>query len=156
MPNQDSASLARKNLDRRLSPLRKTNDLLRPPRGWVKAIREALGMTTAQLARRTGVSQPRVAQLEKAEIEDSVTLRTLRDVAEGLGCTLVYALVPNEPLDATVRARAREIAEEQIARTHHTMRLENQALDPRELEAERDRLVEELVRGDPRRLWDTL
>jgi predicted DNA-binding mobile mystery protein A len=84
-------ALARQNLDHRLSPLRKTGDLTRPPRGWIKAIREALGMTTAQLAERLGVSQPRVAQLEKSEAEDSITLRTLRRAAESLGCTLVYA-----------------------------------------------------------------
>jgi predicted DNA-binding mobile mystery protein A len=155
MTNRDAAALARKHLDRRLSPLRKTNELTRPPRGWVKAIREALGMTTAQLAKRIGVSQPRVAQLERAEIEDSITLRTLRETAEGLGCTFVYALVPKEPLEEMVRERARKLAEQQLARTNHTMRLENQALEPRELKTERERLVEELIRGDPRRLWET-
>jgi hypothetical protein len=55
-----------------------------------------------------------------------------------------------------VRDRAREVADRRVARTHHTMRLENQALEPRALKAERERLVEELVRGDPRRLWETL
>jgi predicted DNA-binding mobile mystery protein A len=149
-------ALARQNLDHRLSPLRKTGDLTRPPRGWIKAIREALGMTTAQLAERLGVSQPRVAQLEKSEAEDSITLRTLRGAAESLGCTLVYALVPKDPLNEMVRDRAREVADRRVARTHHTMRLENQALEPRALKAERERLVEELVRGDPRRLWETL
>lgn len=152
---KDSKTLARKNLERRLSPLRKANDLARPPRGWVKAIREARGMTTAQLAERVGLSQPRIPQLEKAEVEDSLTLKSLRQVAAGLNCTLVYALVPNEPLDDMIRARAREIADQQLARAHHTMKLENQALGPRELEAERDRLISDLVDGDPRRLWDT-
>ena len=155
MPNRNSAALARKNLDRRLSPLRKTTELTRPPRGWIKAIREALGMTTAQLAARINVSQPRVAQLEKAEIEDSITLRTLREAADGLGCNVIYVLVPREPLDEMVRERARQIAEGQLARTHHTMRLENQGLEPRELKAEGERLAEDLIRGDPRRLWDT-
>lgn|ERR1019366_2180738 len=151
---RDSRALARKNLERRLAPLRKTNDLVRPPRGWIKAIREALGMTTAQLAERIHLSQPRVSQLEKAEIEDSVTLKSLRQAAEGLDCTLVYALVPNRPLDEMLRQRAQKIADEQLARTHHTMKLENQALGSRELKAERERLIDELLRGDPRRLWD--
>jgi predicted DNA-binding mobile mystery protein A len=155
MPNRNAAALARKNLDRRLSPLRKSGDLTRPPRGWVKAIREALGMTTAQLAARIGLSQSRVAQLEKAEIDDSITLRTLRQAAEGLGCTLAYVLVPNEPLDEMVKERARQAADRQLARTHHTMRLENQALEARDLKAERQRLIDELIRGNPRRLWET-
>jgi|SRR5579863_4703423 len=154
MDYRDSAALARKHLDRRLSPLRKTSDLARPPRGWIKAIREALGMTTAQLAERLGVSQPRIPQLEKAEAADRITLRTLREAAQGLNCTLVYALVPNEPLDDVIHQRARAVAEQQLARTDHTMKLENQALEPREIKAERERLVDELIRGDPRRLWE--
>jgi predicted DNA-binding mobile mystery protein A len=151
---KDTTPLARKHLERRLAPLRKANDLARPPRGWIKAIREALGMTTAQLAQRINLTQPRVPQLEKAEVEGGVTLKTLRQVAEGLNCTLVYALVPKQPLDHMLAERARQLAGEQIARTHQTMKLENQALEPRELKAERTRLADELLRGDPRRLWD--
>ncbi|MBS0312545.1 MAG: helix-turn-helix domain-containing protein, partial [Proteobacteria bacterium] len=62
----DRAS-ARRQLDKRLSQLGNIEALTRPPRGWVKAIREALGMTSAQLAKRMGVSQPRVFTLEQAE-----------------------------------------------------------------------------------------
>lgn len=152
--NSDQAALARKQLDRRLAPLRKAEGLTRPPRGWIRAIRDALGMTTAQLAQRIGVSQPRVVRLEKAEAEDSVTLATLRQAAEAMDCTLAYVLLPNQPLDALVMERARELADQQLARTHHTMTLENQSLDARDLKAERERLVDELLRGDPARLWD--
>ncbi len=150
----NQATLARKQLDRRLAPLRKAEALARPPRGWIRAVRDALGMTTAQLAQRIGVSQPRVVRLEKAEAEDSVTLATLRQAAEAMDCTLAYVLLPNRPLDALVMERARELADQQLARTHHTMTLENQALDARDLKAERERLVDELLRGDPARLWD--
>ena len=98
--------LARKHLERRLSPLRKAPDLARPSRGWVKAIREALGMTAHQLGARIGVSQSRIARIERDEVEDALTLATLRRVAEGLNCTLVYALVPNDPLEEIINARA--------------------------------------------------
>ncbi len=47
----DQTILARKSLDRRLAPLR-GEPLIAPPNGWIKAIREALGMTTRQLAAR--------------------------------------------------------------------------------------------------------
>lgn len=147
-------ALARKHLDQRLAPLRRAEGMARPPRGWLRAIRDALGMTTAQLARRIHVGQSRIPRLEQAEVEGAVTLKTLRQAAEGLGCTLVYALVPNEPLDSMLRKRAVEIADSQIARTHQTMKLENQALTRRDLEAERGRLVKALLKEDPRRLWD--
>lgn len=152
--NSETAALARKHLDRRLAPLRKTNDLVRPPRGWIKALREALGMTTAQLAHRTGVAQSRISRIEKDEVGDAVTLKTLRQIAEGLDCTLIYALVPNDSLEQTARKRACVIADQQLARTHHTMKLENQALTASDLSSERERLVRSLIDGDPRRLWD--
>lgn len=91
--------------------------------------------------------------MERGEIEDTLTLRTLRQAAEALNCTLVYALVPNAPLEQMVRDRASVIADQRLARTHHTMRLENQALADRDLQTERARLVRDLVEGDPRRLW---
>src|SRR5262249_45646926 len=122
---RNQTGLARKQLDRRLAPLLKAEALARPPRGWIRAIRDALGMTTAQLAHRIGVSQPRVVRLEKSEIEDSVTLATLRQAAEALDCALVYAFLPKQPLEELVRERARQLAEKQLARTHHSMRLEN-------------------------------
>jgi len=147
-------TVARRHLDQRLASLRQAEGLARPPRGWLRAIRDALGMTTAQLAKRIHVSQPRITRLEQAEVAGSVTLNTLRQAAEGLDCTLVYALVPNQPLDSMLRQRAGEIADRQIGRTDQTMRLENQALTKRDLMAERDRLVDALLKENPRRLWD--
>jgi predicted DNA-binding mobile mystery protein A len=147
------AALARKHLDRRLTPLRKTQDLARPARGWVKAIREALGMTTAQLAERMGVAQTRVSRIEKDEVGSAVTLRTLRQAAEAMNCTLVYALVPNEDLEQIVRQRAAVLTHERLSRTHHTMKLENQALSERDLNAEHSRVFRDILEGDPRRLW---
>src|SRR5690348_11693021 len=111
-------------LDRRFSELRALNKgAARPARGWVRAIREALGMTTAQLARRIGVKQPRVIELEKAEIAGAVTLQTMERAAEALGCRLVYVLIPHRPLEETLRARAAAAAEEQLAAIEQSMRL---------------------------------
>jgi len=150
----NASALARKNLDRRLAPLRKAEDLTRPPRGWIRAIREAIGMTAVQLGERTGASQSRIARIERGEVGGTLTMTTLRRVAEAMDCTLVYALVPNQPLDEMLRDRAQAIADRQLARTHQTMKLENQALTPADLKSERERLVAALLQGDPRRLWD--
>ncbi|MEO8627875.1 MAG: mobile mystery protein A [Betaproteobacteria bacterium] len=150
----ERTKLARRNLDRRLSGLRLANQLARPPRGWLRAIRDAVGMTAVQMATRLGVSKSRVMAMEKAEQRDAITLATLRRAAEALDCTLVYGLVPNTSLYKTVRDRARKIAVERVARVHHTMKLEDQALSVSEIAAERERLTKELLRGNLRRLWD--
>jgi len=149
---KDLNSLGRWALDTQLKPLRDMEPLIRPGRGWIKAIREAIGMTTGQYAKRLGVSQPRVAALEKAEADGVVTLKTLRQAAEALDCDFVYALVPRKPLDQVVKDRARDVAERQLARTDQTMRLENQAVSKSRMVRARDELAAELLRGD-RRLW---
>lgn len=146
--------LARKNLDRRFAALPPPGQWARPPKGWIRAIRDALGMTAAQMAARLSVSAPRILALEKDETRGAVTLDTLARAARSLDCTLVYALVPNRPLEEMVRKRAETVAAERIESVSHTMRLENQGLPPKELQAERERLAAELLRGNLRRLWD--
>lgn len=150
------AAAARYHLDHRLAPYRDDKAIARPPRGWIRAIRDALGMSAAVLGQRMGVSQVTASKLEKSEVEDRITLKSLRAAAEALDCRLVYALVPNRPLEEVVTAAARRVAEQRIGRTNHSMALENQAIGAGELEAERARLADDLVRRDLRALWNEL
>lgn len=143
-----------RHLDRRFKVLKPLLKAPRPPKGWLRAVRDALGMTTAQFARRLGVSQPRVVELEKSEISGTVTLNTLQRAAEALGCTLVYALIPVRPLEDVVRSQAEAVAARQLDGVQHTMRLEDQGVTHRRARQELlDRRIEELLRR-PARLWD--
>ena len=65
-----------------------------PGDSWLRAIRVALGMTSRQLAARLGVSEPAVRGAERAEMDGSVSLATLRRYAAGLECELAYVLLP--------------------------------------------------------------
>ena len=103
-----------RHLDKRFAALRPLARSNRPPKGWLRAIRDAFGMTSAQFAQRLGVSQPRISELEQSEANGSVTLNTLQRAAEALGCRFVYALVPDRPLAETVRERADLIAERHL------------------------------------------
>jgi predicted DNA-binding mobile mystery protein A len=151
MRNLDTA---RRALDDRLTPLRRNEELRAPSAGWIKAIRQALGMTTAQLGRRIGVSQPRVVELEQAEANRSVTLKSLERAAEALGCRLVYALVPNEPLETRVQRHAEAVAHQHMAAAGHSMRLEDQGTAPAVEAREVTRLAAELLARRPARIWD--
>lgn len=145
---------ASEHLDKRFSALRKLASVARPQRGWVRAIREALGMTTAQLAKRLDVSQPRIVKLEKAEMDGSVTLKSLEHAAEALGCRFVYVLIPEKPLTETLRERASQSAAQQLAAVEHSMRLEDQAVhDPSARNRRHRALTDELLKR-PTRLWD--
>src|SRR5277367_2562925 len=81
-------------LDRRLEPYRAARKVSRPPKGWIRALRQALGISSGELARRLGTSRQLPLQMEKAEAEDRITLKSLRAAANALDCDLVYALVP--------------------------------------------------------------
>lgn len=144
---------AARALDRRLDLLRPL-PLDRPPRGWLRAIRDALGITTRQYAARLGVSQPYASRLEKGEMGETITLETLRRAAEALDCHLVYALVPNESLAARLRRQAELKADERLRRLDQTMALENQALTSDDRRRQRELLVDQLLRGNLHRLWD--
>lgn len=147
-------ALARRQLDRRLTPLRDTQSLARPPRGWIKAIREALGMTTKQLGLRLGVSQPRVINIEKAETSGAITLDTLQRAANAMDCKLVYAFVPRRPLEELVAERAEKCARTILDATSHTMALEDQRADA-DTEAEQlKKLIRELTEKSGSALWE--
>jgi predicted DNA-binding mobile mystery protein A len=125
-----------------------------PPRGWIKAIREALGMTARQLGRRLGVSQPRVVILEKSEATGVITLHSLQRAAEALGCRLVYSFVPVKPLTETVEERVSDIADRQLAAVEQTMRLEAQEVTTKKRrERARQQIIQEVL-SRPARLWD--
>ncbi|MEQ9002999.1 MAG: mobile mystery protein A [Pseudomonadales bacterium] len=147
-------ALARRQLDRRLTPLRDTEAFARPPRGWARAIREALGMTTRQLGKRLGVSQPRVTMIEQAEAEGSITLNTLRRTAQAMDCELVYAFVPRLPLQELVEARARHHAIAMLNATSHSMALEDQSADADTNRAHLQQLIRELADKSDATLWD--
>jgi len=69
-----------------------------PKRGWINLIRTSLGLSTRKLAKRMGVNQPRVVKIESAELNETVTLKTLKKAAEAMGCKLVYGIIPQETL----------------------------------------------------------
>ena len=79
----------RERLDARLDQLKPVDRFKSPPKGWIKALREALGMSGAQFAKRLGVSPQTASAMEKSEVNASIKLETLRKAAEALDCTLV-------------------------------------------------------------------
>lgn len=152
MQNEDRNAVARRHLDARLNPTVPVASFQRPPKGWVKAIREALGMTTKQLAGRMGIAQSSVVTLEQSEALGRIQLDTLQRAALALDCRLVYALVPNQPLEALVQSRKRQRAERQLAAVEQSMSLENQSVTDKEARERHLRAASERI--DAKTLWD--
>jgi predicted DNA-binding mobile mystery protein A len=145
------AAKSRERLDLRFEQMRPVARYTPPVRGWLKAVRQALGMTASQLASRMGLRQPSVMAMEQSELRGSIELATLRRAAEAMDCTLVYALIPNRPLESMLRERARAFARRRRVPVEHSMLLEDQQVKQTEGDADVDQILRETTPG---RLWD--
>ncbi|KAF0117548.1 MAG: DNA-binding protein [Hyphomonadaceae bacterium] len=147
---------ARRQLDKRLGQLPSLSHFARPPKGWIKAIREALGMTMAQLANRLGVSQPRISVLERAEASGSITMETLERAANALDCNLAYILIPRRGgLNDLVEQQAIKAALQKIKSTKHSMALEKQSVDQDDEQEQLIRTAKSLAEKSDSSIWDT-
>ena len=125
----------------------------RPRAGWVRAIRESLGMSAAAFARRLGMTPVGVRKLESAEASDSITLASLRKLAQTLDCELQYALVPRTSLVQQVKDRAETVARERLRPIAHSMALEDQAVQGQQSKLQLELAIKDLIEGSRRELW---
>ena len=133
-------------LDRALTPFLPATESLRPQKGWLRAIREATGVTVGEMAKRLGKVPSLALYLEKSEAEYRITLGSLRAAADALGCELVYALVPKSgSIQELAEQRARSQASENVLAVEHTMALEDQAAGgvPAKVEEETQRILKQ-------------
>ena len=143
-----------RQLDTSLVSLRPLRTTATPRGGWLREIRTALRMSTAQLGRRLGLTRQAISALEHAEAEGSTTLKSLRRAADALQCDLVYALVPRESLEALLDKQARTVAAATVKRASHTMSLERQEVSEQETAAQLQELSRRLRSTWSRKLWD--
>lgn len=123
------------------------------PDGWIRAVRTAIGMSAAQLAKRLGVTQQAVANTERNERNRTVSLVTLAKVAEALECELVVEFRPKTSLEDTVWRQAANKATAERNRVVHTMRLEAKH-DGVEHVLNTDSAIREWMTTRISKLWD--
>jgi len=150
----ENRALIRKQLDQRLNLFAALKGSPPPMRGWIRAIRDALGMTGQQLARRLGVQKQRITALEKGEVEGTVTINSMRKAAEAMDCVFVYALVPRDSLQDNVQRQARKYAKKIHATVQHSMLLEKQGLTADESGQGIKANTEKFVRETTRDMWE--
>ena len=122
--------------------------------GWIKTVREALGMSTRQLAKRLNASQSVVTSAERNELAHTITLAQLDKLADALGCKVIYSLIPETSLEAMVNERAEAIAKSQVSMVQHTMRLEDQSTSDYFSEQQVNTIKQKLLDGKWSKLWD--
>lgn len=152
---RESRKLVLEQLDRKLTDLRPLAAMIVPERGWLHAIRTALGMSLRQLGVRLEISAQSVKEIEEREADGSITLRSLRQAANALDLDLVHVLVPRDSsLHTMIERRAGQVARSIVLRTSKSMELEEQGVSAERIETSLRSKTEELIHTMPRYLWD--
>ncbi|GLR70622.1 mobile mystery protein A [Agaribacter marinus] len=141
---RENVNLARKKLE----------GLATPSEGWLRTVRKALGMSGAQLGRKLEVTRGAVSINEKAELSGGITIKTMQQMAESMGCRFVYAVVPETDVEDILMKRARLKATKQVRNASVHMALENQLVAEGKLVAEVERLAQEMIETSPSDLWN--
>jgi predicted DNA-binding mobile mystery protein A len=141
-------------LDEALTPFRGLHRRPPPRQGWIRTIREGLGMSLRQMAERAGLSKTAARSAEANEAKGTIQLKSLRTLADALDCDLVYALVPKTSLRRLVEERATHVADRMVERVSDSMELEEQGVAPKERRRQRDDMAARILRDRGRAYWD--
>jgi predicted DNA-binding mobile mystery protein A len=139
-----------RQLDKQLARFR---DLPVIPAGYIRVIREALGMNITQLAARMGIAHTSLSDIERTESEQTIALKTLKKAADALDCDLVYALVPRTSLAQNILKQARAKAATEASGVFHSMGLEQQSTEKDEQNELIEERAQELIQKGGRELW---
>ena len=101
----------------------------KPKLGWARVIRTALSMPLSFPANELGISRQGVLKLEKNEAEETISLKSLRQLAQAMGCELHYTIIPHEgSLKRIIEKRAEKKAKAMVSDVNNTMVLEDQKI----------------------------
>jgi predicted DNA-binding mobile mystery protein A len=155
--NEMLVKLVRRQIEAKLERLQILKSIKPPRSGWLKAIRESLGMTAKQAGNRAGTSQQNWTKAENNETKGNVSISTLNKLANAMGCEFVYALIPTKgTLNDFLLERARNIANHSMSRTYANMKLEQQEISKSELEKQTEELAMQIVRELKSNFWEDL
>lgn len=138
-------------------PILVLNSFKTPPSGWLKAMREALGISSEALAKRIGIkSSSGVLRLEEREVSKKATIESLENAARAMDCRLVYLIIPDNEeasLEKILSDKAYRVAEKLVRETKHTMNLEDQKAKGNDEQEQIKRLAKELKDNFDSRIW---
>jgi predicted DNA-binding mobile mystery protein A len=102
-------------LDQKIQPFVAAGRNAVPPRGWINAIRSALNMSLRQLGKRLAITPQATKGFEERELDGTITLKRLGEIAQALDMQLVYGFIPKDgTLEALLHRKAKEMAEKSM------------------------------------------
>ncbi len=142
-------------LDSRIREFKGLRQLPVPQTGWVRSVRMSIGMSLEQLGRRLGITRQSAMDMERRELEGTISMKALREAATAMDMELVYGFVPKDgSLQALINRKAYEIASEIVARASQTMILEDQGNSSKRLGKAIEERAIEIREKTPKILWD--
>lgn len=142
-------------LNEKLDKLTGLQHLIVPPTGWIKAIRNGIGMTMEQLGKKLSITKQAVMDMEKREKEGAITIKSMQEIAKAMDMRFIYGFVPNAgSLEQMIETRAQEIATKIVQRTSTTMKLEDQVNTKERIEKAIKERASEIINKTPKILWD--
>lgn len=151
----ENKSLQIQQLNSKMQVVAAIKKIAPPPTGWIKAVRTALGMSLQQLGAKLLITKQSIQDIERREKEGSVTIKTLRELANALDMELVYGLVPKDgSLDALINRKAKELATQIVLRTSNTMKLEDQENSQKRIQKAIEERAASIKNEMPKILWD--
>ncbi|MBX3486645.1 MAG: mobile mystery protein A [Candidatus Paracaedibacteraceae bacterium] len=139
-------NLNRRQLDRNFNPLRHVTAVQTgiPNGGWLKTIRNALGMTLEQVATRANVTPQSIVKSETSEVQGTISLNTMHHIAESMECEVIYFILPRANLEKMVDIQVQKKAQAMMRVISHSMTLENQEPTPEAMMEQLEDLIEQL------------
>ena len=142
-------------LNEKMDKLTVLQHLIMPPLGWIKAIRNGIGMSMEQLGKKLSITKQAVMDIEKREKEGAITIKSMQEIAKVIDMKFVYGFVPNAgSLEQMIETRSLEIATKIVQRTSTSMKLEDQVNSKERIEKAIKERAAEILNKTPKILWD--
>jgi predicted DNA-binding mobile mystery protein A len=142
-------------INEKLAQLTVLQHVIVPPIGWIKAIRNGIGMSMEQLGKKLSITKQGVMDIEKREKEGAITIKSMKEIAIAMDMQFVYGFYPNAgSLEQMIETRALQIASKIVERTSTTMKLEDQANSKERVEKAIKERASEIINKTPKILWD--
>lgn len=116
-------------------------------------LRELLGMTQAQLAKRAKQNPRLIRRLESSTEKADPQLSTLQKTAEGLGCELLVQMIPKRPISQLMEAQALKKARQLVQLAKGSSAMEEQQPSAQITELQIQELAKTLLQK-PSRMWE--
>jgi predicted DNA-binding mobile mystery protein A len=140
--------------DRRIKKFAKISEE-KPPRGWIYAIRTALGMSMRQFGKMANITPQAVKDIEVREQTGNITVAALEQLGKKLNMRLVYGFVPLEgSLQKKIDIRSLIIAKKIVSTTSNNMSLENQKVSSAMLNKSVKAKAQEIKQKKLKILWE--